>query len=198
MPVVTLQWLLKGTMASAVVVLAAACASGGNSPDVARPQQPLANATSSPAPALAFCRDVEGLRATLQTLTPVKGSLRTSREMKAAAQEVQSNLTRLGRRSEWRTQIDNLKAASANMRSAADSLAASPGARGVASNARIAVARVNDAIRRLVTAVGSRCPSQSPSPGEGGDLGEVRGVTWESCLTDGAKLVARSCLRRQP
>jgi hypothetical protein len=173
MPVVTFQWLLKGAMAAAVVVLAAACAPGGNSPDVARPQQPLASATSSPAPVLAFCRDVDGLRATLQTLTPVKGSLRTSREMKAAAQEVQSNLTRLGRRSEWRTQIDNLKAASANMRSAADSLAASPGARGVASNARIAVARVNDAIRRLVTAVGSRCPS--PSPGEGGDLGELPG-----------------------
>jgi hypothetical protein len=167
MPVVTFRWLLlRGTIVFAVMVLAAACTSGGNSPDGALPNSPPANATSSPAPALAFCQDVDGLRATLETLTPVKGSLRTSREMKAAAQEIQSNLTRLGRRSEWRTQIDNLKAAVANMQSAADSLAASPGARGMASNARIAVARVNDAIRRLVTAVGARCPSPSPSPSE--------------------------------
>jgi len=162
MPVVTFRWLLRGLLASAVMVLAAACTSGGSSPDAARLNRPLASVTSSPAPPLAFCQDVDGLRATLATLTPVKGSLRTSREMKAAAREIQSNLTRLGSRNEWRTQIDNLKAATATMGSAADSLAASPGARGVVSNARVAVARVNDAIRRLVTAVGSRCPSPSP------------------------------------
>jgi len=162
MPVATFRWLLGGATVTAVMVMAAACTSGGSVSYSGRPASPLASVTSSPAPGLAFCQDVDGLRATLGTLTPVKGSLPTSREMRAAAQEIQANLARLGRRGEWRTQIDNLEAAGANMQSAADSLAASPGARGAASNARVAVARVNDAIRRLVTAVGSRCPSPSP------------------------------------
>ena len=83
--------------------------------------------------------------------------------LEAAAADIQSSLSGLGNRTEWQTQIDNLKAAVANMQSAADSLAASPGARGVASNVRTAVAGVNDSIRRLLTAVGSRCPSPSPS-----------------------------------
>lgn len=103
------------------------------------------------------------LRATLQSLSPVKGALPTSTQMKTAARDIQSSLSGLANRTEWRAQIDNLKAATANMQSAADSLAASPGARGVTSEARTAVAGVNDAIRRLLAAVGSRCPSPSPS-----------------------------------
>ena len=162
MPVVTFRCLLGGAVASAVLVAAAGCTPGGSSPSAARLASPLASVTSSPTPALAFCQDVDGLRATLERLTPVKGSLPTSREMKAAAQQIQSHRAGLARRNEWRTQIGNLEAAGANMESVANRLAASPGARGAASNARVSVAQVNDAIRRLVTAVGSRCPSPSP------------------------------------
>lgn len=162
MRVVTFRWLLlRGTCASAVLLLAAACTSGGDSPGAGSPTSAPA---TSPAPALALCQDVDKLNATAASLSPVKGTVRTSAEMKAAAQDIQSNLTHLGRRTEWQTQIDNLQAATTNMQTAADQLAATPGARGVASNARIAVARVNDAIRRLVTAVGVRCPSPSPTP----------------------------------
>jgi hypothetical protein len=49
------------------------------------------------------------------------------------------------------------------MNAAADNIAASPGARGAASQVRTSVAQVNDALRRLLAAVGSRCPSPSPS-----------------------------------
>jgi hypothetical protein len=118
--------------------------------------------TASPAATLSFCQDVAQLRDTLQSLTPVKGALPTSTQLKAAAAEIQSSLFGLGNRTEWQTQIDNLKAAVANMQSAAENIAASPGARGAASNVRTAVAGVNDSIRRLLTAVGSRCPASSP------------------------------------
>lgn len=156
--------LLLAAIASAVILMAAACGPTGNSPSAAE-HSPPTRAAASPSPALSFCQDVARLHATLQALTPIKGALRTSTEMRAAAQEIQSSLSgSLGKRSEWQTEIDNLKAAAANMRSAADDLAASPGARGVTSHARTAVGRVDHATRRLLTAVGSRCPSPSPSP----------------------------------
>jgi ABC-type Zn uptake system ZnuABC Zn-binding protein ZnuA len=158
-----MSWLLKGAVVSAVALVAAACGSGGNSPSGAGAASPRPSVTASPAPTLSFCQDVAQLRATLESLSPVKGALPTSTQLKAAAADIQSSLSGLGNRTEWQTQIDNLKAAVANMQSAADSLAASPGARGVASNVRVAVAGVNDSIRRLPTAVGSRCPSPSPS-----------------------------------
>lgn len=41
--------------------------------------------------------------------------------------------------------------------------ATAPGARGATSQFRTSVAQVNDALRRLPAAVGSRCPSPSPS-----------------------------------
>lgn len=159
-----MSWLLKAAVVSAVTLVAAACGSGGNSPGGAGTSSPRPSVTASPAPTLSFCQDVAELRDTLQSLTPIKGAaLPTSTQLKAAAADIQSSLSGLGNRTEWQTQIDNLKAAVANMQSAADSLAASPGARGVASNVRTAVAGVNDSIRRLLTAVGSRCPSPSPS-----------------------------------
>jgi hypothetical protein len=83
--------------------------------------------------------------------------------MKAAAQDIQASLAGLGRQTHLQTQIDNVRTAVTNMNAAADNIAASPGARGAASQVRIAVAQVNDSLRRLLVAVGSRCPSPSPS-----------------------------------
>lgn len=163
MRLVTLRGMpLKGTVLSAVL-LTAACGSGGNSPGGTGAGSPRPTATASPAPTLSVCGDVERLRNTLDALTPLKGRLPSSTEMRAAEQDIQSSLSGLRNRTEWQTQIDNLRAATENMRSAADNLAASPGARGAPSRARIAVAGVNHAIRRLLAAVGSRCPSPSPS-----------------------------------
>ena len=156
------EMLLKGITASGAILLATACGPSGGSPNGTGTSSPPANTTASPSPVLSFCQDVAGLRTALQTLTPIHGnSLPTSHELKAVAQDIQSSLSGLGRRTEWQTQIDNLRSATANMQSAADSLAASPGARGVSSRVTTAVASVNDSIRRLLTAVGSRCPSPS-------------------------------------
>lgn len=163
MRLVTQGTLLKGMAVSAMLLVAAACGSGGNSPGGAGAGGSRTTATASPAPALSVCQDVDRLRDTLAALTPLTGRLPSSTEMKTAARDIQSSLSGLGNRTEWQTQTDNLKAATEHMQSAADNLAASPGARGVASRARTAVASVNDAIRRLLTAVGSRCPSPSPT-----------------------------------
>jgi hypothetical protein len=152
--------LLKATIAAATMLAAAGCASGTSAPAAPAASSPTAAATQ----ALSFCQNVAELRATLQTLTPVHGSLPSSSQMKAAAQEIQTSLAGLGRQTQWQTQIDNLRAAVTNMNAAADNIAASPGARGAAGQVRVAVAQVNDALRRLLVAVGSRCPSPSPSP----------------------------------
>jgi hypothetical protein len=151
--------LLKATIAAATLLAAAGCGSAASAPAATAPSSPTAAATQ----ALSFCGDVAALHATLQTLTPVHGSLPTSAQMKAAAQEIQTSLSGLGRQTHLQTQIDNLRTAVTNMNAAADNIAASPGARGAASQVRTSVAQVNDALRRLLAAVGSRCPSPSPS-----------------------------------
>jgi hypothetical protein len=150
--------LLKATIAAAAMLVVAGCGSAASAPAATAPS-PTAAATQ----ALSFCGDVAKLHATLQTLTPVHGSLPTSAQMKAAAQDIQASLAGLGRQTHLQTQIDNLRTAVTNMNAAADNIAASPGARGAAGQVRIAVAQVNDALRRLLAAVGSRCPSPSPS-----------------------------------
>jgi hypothetical protein len=151
--------LLKATIAAAAVLVAAGCGSAGSTPAAPAPGSPTAATT----PALSFCQDVAELHATLQSLTPVHGSLPSSSQMKDAAQDIQTNLAGLGRQAQWQTQIDNLRAAVMNMNAAADNIAASPGARGAAGQVRTSVAQVNDALRRLLAAVGSRCPSPSPT-----------------------------------
>lgn len=151
--------LLKATIAAATLLVAAGCGSGSSAPDAAAPSSPAAASTQ----ALSFCQDVADLRAALQALTPVHGSLPSSSQLKAAVQDIETSLAGLGKRTEWQTEINNLSAATANLKSATASLAASPGAPGVASQVRTAVAQVNDALRRLLAAVGNRCPSPSPS-----------------------------------
>ncbi len=151
--------LLKATIAAATMLAAAGCGPAASPPAATAPGSPTAAITQ----ALSFCGDVAALHATLQTLTPVHGSLPTSAQMKAAAQEIQTSLSGLPRQAQWQTQIDNLRTAVTNMNAAADNIAASPGARGAAGQVRTSVAQVNDALRRLLVAVGSRCPSPSPS-----------------------------------
>jgi len=151
--------LLKATIAAAAMLVVAGCGSAASAPAATAPSSPTAAATR----ALSFCGDVAELHATLQTLTPVHGSLPTSAQMKDAAQDIQTSLAGLGRQTHLQTQIDNVRTAVTNMNAAADNIAASPGARGATGQVRIAVAQVNDALRRLLAAVGSRCPSPSPS-----------------------------------
>jgi len=124
---------------------------------------PICSPTAAATQALSFCGNVAKLHATLQSLTPVHGSLPTSAQMKAAAQDIQTSLPGLSRQTHLQTQIDNLRTAVANMNAAADNIAASPGARGATSQVRTSVAQVNEALRRLLAAVGTRCPSPSPS-----------------------------------
>jgi hypothetical protein len=151
--------LLKATIAVAAMLVVAGCGSSASAPAATAPSSPTAAATQ----ALSFCGDVAKLHATLQSLTPVHGSLPTSAQMKAAAQDIQTSLPGLSRQTHLQTQIDNLRTAVANMNAAADNIAASPGARGATSQVRTSVAQVNEALRRLLAAVGTRCPSPSPS-----------------------------------
>ena len=160
----TARLLLAGVAAAAVMVSGAACGSGGTTAGNGGATSPQVGAAASPSPSLAVCRDVDKIRDALHSLTPVKGALPSSTQVTAAIQDIQEGLSGLGNRTEWQSEIDNLKAAVANLETAVANLVASPGARGAAASVRTAVAQVNDSIRRLLTAVGSRCPSPSPSP----------------------------------
>jgi hypothetical protein len=144
--------LLHVVAVPVVTLLAAACGQASTG---------AAHITTTPT--LAVCTYVDDLHTTLAALTPVKGSsLPTSAQMKAAAQDIQSSVSGLSGRGEWQAQIDSLASAGTNLKTAADNLAASPGNAGVTSDARTAVAGANDAIRRLITAAGSRCTATSP------------------------------------
>ncbi len=158
----TPRGLLK-ILAAVVVIAGAVACSSGPAASAGTPSRTPA----SPAAPLRFCQNVEALQAVLASLTPLKGKLPTSAQMTAAASSIETNLAGLANQHQWQTQIDNLESATQTMKSAAGDLAASPGAGGVAARARTATAQVNDAIRRLVSAVGVRCPSTSATAASG-------------------------------
>lgn len=161
---------IEGAIASAALLLAAACGSGGSSPGgtgSGGPSSAVAASpgSASPSPVLTVCQDVASLRAAWHSLTTVSINEGAVSEIKAVARGIQASLSDLSSSAgtEWKPQIDNLRSDLARLQSAADSLAASPSASG-RSSATSAVASVAASTRRLLAAVGNRCPSPPPSP----------------------------------
>ncbi len=161
---------LRGVVVSAAVLLAAACGSAGGSPGGTGSGGPSSGAaaapgSASPSPVLTVCQDVASLRAALHSLASVSITEGAVSEIKAVARGIQTSLSGLGGSAgtEWRTQIGKLKSALANLQSAADDLAASPSRTGVAT-VTSRVADVAGTGRRLLAAIGNRCPAPPASP----------------------------------
>jgi hypothetical protein len=157
---------LKGAMVSAALLLAAACGSAGSSPAGGRSSgAPASPRTAPPTPVLTVCQDVTTMRAALHSLTTVSITQGAVSEIKAAGRAIQTSLGDLSATAgtEWRAQIDNLRSSVANLQSAADDYKASPSSSG-RSKVGTAIGAVAADGRRLLTAIGNRCPSPSPSP----------------------------------
>lgn len=157
---------LKGAMVSAALLLAAACGSAGSSPAGGRsPGTAASPTTAPPTPVLTVCQDVATIRGALHSLATVSITEGAVSEIKAAGRAIQTSLADLSATTgtHWRTRIDNLRSSVANLQSAADDYKASPSSSG-RSRVNTAAGAVAADGRRLLAAIGNRCPSPSPSP----------------------------------
>jgi len=163
----------RGILLSGLVLLAAACGSGGSvsgspasggspSPSAAAPSA-SGSATSASA---ASCSDVAALRGSLQELTSIRPSASTVTELRSAVQNVQANLAALGSAAGalWNGQVQNLRSALAKLQSAVSTLAAQRNASSV-SGVVTALGGVSAAARQLLDAASPSCPSPSASSG---------------------------------
>jgi hypothetical protein len=157
-------------MLSAVILLAAACGSGGSSPGdtgtgSSSPSASAPPAPSRPTPVLTVCQDVNSVRAALHSLVSISITEAAVSEIQAVARGMETSVADLGEtvsgRTEWRSQVDALKSAVVRLQSAASSYAAAPSREAGVSSAK---ANVAVAARRLLTAVGNRCPAPPVTP----------------------------------
>lgn len=163
----------RNVFLSSLVLLAAACGSGGSSPGSpasagSPPPGTAAPSASSPASTSALCEEVDALRGSLQKLTSIRPSLGTVNELRTALQDVQSKLSSLGgaASTQWSAQIGNLNSALTKLQSAVSTLAAERNASSV-SGVITATGSVAVAARQFLAAASSSCPSPSASPASG-------------------------------
>jgi hypothetical protein len=113
------------------------------------------------------CQDVDSVRAALRSIVTVSVTEAAVGEIEAVARGMEVSVADLGNtvsgREEWRSQIDAVKSELARLQSAASSYQASPSTR-ARSGVLSAKASVAVTARRLLAAVGNRCPSPSATP----------------------------------
>ena len=163
----------RGILLSGLVLLAAACGSGGSgsgSPASAGSPSSTAAAPSASGSATstsaALCSDVAALRGSLQELTSIRPSANTVTEIRSAVQNVQTNLAALASAAGavWNGQVQNLRSALAKLQSAVSTLAAQRNVSSV-SGVVTALGGVSAAARQLLDAASPSCPSPSASSG---------------------------------
>jgi hypothetical protein len=156
----TARWKL--VMTACGLALLAGCGSGGSSagstPSAAT--SPSSSATSNSA----LCANAAALRASLDKLRHVKVQAGAVSEITADLNDVKTALSTLvsDARGQWQAQTSALSAALDTLKTAASSLAASPGASTVAAVVA-ALGQVNTAAQNLLAAVNTDCPSASSS-----------------------------------
>ena len=163
----------RNILLSGLVLLAAACSSGGSASGTpASAGSPSSSAAapsasgSATSASAALCSDVAALRGSLQELTSIRPSSGAVAELRSAVQNVQTNLASLSGAAGalWNGQIQNLRSALAKLQSAVSTLAAQRNASSVAGVVT-AVGGVSAAARQLLDAASPSCPSPSASSG---------------------------------
>ena len=163
----------RGILLFGLMLLAAACGSGGSgsgSPASAGSPSSSAAAPSASGSATstsaALCSDVAALRGSLQELTSIRPSPSAVTELRAAVQKVQTNLAALSTAAGavWSEQVGNLRSALTKLQSAVSTLATQRNASSV-SGVVTAVGGVSAAARQLLDAANPSCPSPSVSSG---------------------------------
>ena len=163
---------MSGATLCAVMFLAVACGSSGASPGGTGTGGGSSGASASPGPSrptpvLTVCQDVDSVRAALRSIVSVSISQGAVSEIEAVGRGMEASVADLGNtvsgREEWQSQIDAVKAELARLQSAASSYQAAPGTQ-ARSSVLSAKASVAVTARRLLAAVGNRCPAPSATP----------------------------------
>jgi hypothetical protein len=158
-------WWSAAAVGLGAGLLAAACSSGSTPASGTSPSgTPSASASATPTATTLVCQDAADLRTSLHNLTHSKVSTGGVTELKSNLAQVHTDLTALitHAKGEWQTQTSALKSALTTLQTAISDLSSSPSASTVAGVAT-ALRGVAAAGGSLLTAVGTRCPSASPS-----------------------------------
>ena len=150
-------------VACGVVLLMAACGSGGSSPAATAPSSPAVASPSVSAPSAAVCADTAALRTALDKLTHVQAQgTGAVAEIKADLANVKAATTKLANQAgnQWQAQTSSLKSALTSLETAVKQVTANPSATAVTSVVT-AIGEVTTATQHLFAAVGNRCPSGS-------------------------------------
>jgi hypothetical protein len=155
-------WWSTAAVALGAGLLAVACSSGGST--AGGPSASGTPAASPTATTSVVCQDAADLRTSISKLTHSDVSKGGATEIKSNLAQVHTDLTALTThaKGEWQAQTSALKAALTTLQTAVSDLSSSPSASTVAGVAT-ALGGVATAGKSLLTTIGTRCPSASPS-----------------------------------
>jgi hypothetical protein len=156
-------------VAAGAALLVAACGSngglyGGSSPSAT-------SAAQSPAalsPTSAVCQDAAALRASIDTLTHVQVGQGMGDEIKSDLADVSAKLKTLTTQAhgQWQSQTSALSTALDKLQTAVSNLTSNPSASTVSATVT-ALRAVSAAAGSLLSAIGTKCPSESASASPG-------------------------------
>jgi hypothetical protein len=149
--------------ACGLALLAAGCGSSGSTPSGTASPSAAASSSAPASPANSvLCADAAALRASLDKLRHVTVGTGAVNEITADISAVKTALTTFvtDAHGQWQAQTSALSAALDTLKTAASSLAASPGVSTV-SGVVAALGHVNTAAQNLLAAVNTDCPSSS-------------------------------------
>jgi hypothetical protein len=156
-------------VAAGAALLAAACGSsgtpaGGSSPSTTS----AAPSSAAPSPTSALCQDAAALRASIDTLTRVNVGQGMGDEIKSDLADVKAKLNTLTTQAhgQWQTQTSALSASLDKLQTAVSNLTSNPSASTVSATVT-ALRDVSSSAGSLLTAIGTKCPSESASASPG-------------------------------
>jgi hypothetical protein len=157
-------WKITAVALGAGLLTAACSSSSTTTPPPSSP--PATSAAASPAATAnaALCADADALRTSLRNLTHISVGKDSADQIKSGIANVKKTLTGFTTQAkgEYQAQTGALKSALDKLQTAASSLKSNPGVSTVADTVS-ALTGVATAAGSLLTAVGAKCPSASPS-----------------------------------
>ena len=156
-------------VAAGAALLAAACGSSGAPAGGSSPSTTSAAPTSAaPSPTTAVCQDAAALRASIDTLTHVNVGQGMGDEIKSDLADVRAKLNTLTTQAhgQWQSQTSALSASLGKLQTAVSNLTSNPSASTVSATVT-ALREVSASAGSLLSAIGTKCPSESASASPG-------------------------------
>jgi hypothetical protein len=156
-------------VAAGAALLAAACGSSGTPSSGSSPSTTSAAPSSAaPSPTSALCQDAAALRASIHTLTDVNVGQGMGDEIKSDLADVKAKLNTLTTQAhgQWQTQTSALSASLDKLQTAVSNLTSNPSASTVSATVT-ALREVSASAGSLLSAIGTKCPSESASASPG-------------------------------